>query len=65
MENNDNNISLDDVMSVDDVANYLKMTRNFVYGLIKEGKLNCYKLSRKAWRIPKKSVQEYLNSLDK
>jgi len=65
VNNNQNEIALDDVMTVDDVANYLKTTKNFVYNLIKDDKIKCYKMSKKAWRIPKKSLQDYLDNLNR
>lgn len=56
--------NLDDILTVEEVAKYLKVTKIFVYKLIDDKKIDAYKISRKMIRIPKKSVQDYLTGVN-
>ena len=53
MENND-------IMKLEEVMRYLDISKNTLYGLLKSGELNAFKIG-KVWKIPKKSVKEYIN----
>ena len=52
MENND-------IMKLEEVMRYLDIGKNTLYGLLKSGELNAFKIG-KVWKIPKKSVEEYV-----
>ncbi len=53
MENND-------IMKLEEVMHYLDIGKNTLYGLLKSGKLDAFKIG-KVWKIPRKSVEEYVN----
>ena len=53
MENND-------IMKLEEVMQYLDIGKNTLYGLLKSGELDAFKIG-KVWKIPKKSVEEYVN----
>jgi len=53
MENND-------IMKLEEVMHYLDIGKNTLYGLLKSGELDAFKIG-KVWKIPKKSVEEYVN----
>ncbi len=53
MENND-------IMKLEEVMQYLDIGKNTLYRLLKSGELNAFKIG-KVWKIPKKSVEEYIN----
>lgn len=55
----ENNRRYDDVMTVEEVMDYLAMGKNSVYNLLKNGELTFFKIGRK-YRITKKSVQAYV-----
>ena len=50
MENND-------IMKLEEVMQYLDIGKNTLYGLLRSGELNAFKIG-KVWKIPKKSVEE-------
>lgn len=49
----------DEIMTVEQVMDYLAMGKNSVYNLLKNGELTFFKIGRK-YRITKKSVQAYV-----
>lgn len=49
----------DDVVSVEEVMDMLRLGRVTVYGLLKSGKIKALKVGRK-YIIPKKSVIEFI-----
>ena len=53
MENND-------IMKLEEVMQYPDIGKNTLYGLLKSGELDAFKIG-KVWKIPKKSVEEYVN----
>ena len=58
------NKSLDDysdIMTIDDVVNYLRIGRSKVYSMLTSGELKAMKFG-KMWRIPKANVQEYIDN---
>jgi excisionase family DNA binding protein len=44
-----------EVMTVEDVAKYLRLTRITVYKLLKEGKIHGYRIGG-SWRVNKKDL---------
>lgn len=49
----------DDILSVDDACEALKVGHNALYEMLNSGKLKAYKNGR-VWRIPKESVRRYI-----
>lgn len=49
-----------EIMQFEEVMDYLNIGKNTLYGLLKSGELNAFKIG-KVWKIPKKSVEEYIN----
>ena len=49
----------DDVLSVDEACEALKVGHNAIYELLNSGKLKAYKNGR-VWRIPKESIKQYI-----
>lgn len=55
----ENHRKYDEIMTVEQVMDYLAMGKNSVYNLLKNGELTFFKIGRK-YRITKKSVQAYV-----
>ena len=51
--------SYDDVLTVEEACEALKIGYNAMYELLNAGKLRSYKNGR-VWRIPKKALVEYV-----
>lgn len=51
-----------DIMSVDEAAEYLKVSKGYMFQLLREGKIPGRKLGR-AWRIIKADIADALRSL--
>ena len=49
----------DDVLSVEEACEALKVGHNAIYELLNSGKLKAYKNGR-VWRIPKESIKQYI-----
>lgn len=49
----------DDILSVEEACEALKVGHNAIYELLNSGKLKAYKNGR-VWRIPKESVRRYI-----
>ena len=49
----------DDVMTVDEVAEALKIGKNALYGLLNSGRLRGYRNGR-SWRVPRESLAAYI-----
>lgn len=49
----------DDILSVDDACEALKVGHNALYEMLNSGKLKAYKNGR-IWRIPKEAVRRYI-----
>lgn len=49
-----------EIMQFEEVMEYLNIGKNTLYGLLKSGELNAFKIG-KVWKIPRKSVDEYIN----
>lgn len=54
MENND-------IMKFEEVMDYLDIGKNTLYSLLKSGEINAFKIG-KVWKIPRKSVEEYISN---
>jgi len=50
-----------DLLTIKEVANILGVTTHTIKNYIKEGKLECYKMSKKTFRISSKQLAEFLN----
>ena len=50
-----------DIMTIDDVVNYLKIGRSKVYSLLTSGEIKAMKFG-KIWRIPKESIKDYIDT---
>ena len=55
-------MSDDVVYTISEVSKLLKVNRNFVYGLIKSGKLKAIKIG--SLKVRKKDLHEYLDNLN-
>ena len=49
----------DDILSVEEACEALKVGHNAIYELLNSGKLKAYKNGR-IWKIPKESVRRYI-----
>ena len=54
----------DDILTVEEACEALKVGYNAIYGLLNTGKLRGYRNGR-VWRIPKASLVEYIQSSSK
>ena len=54
----------DDVLTVEEACEALKIGFNAIYGLLNTGKLRGYRNGR-VWRIPKAALVEYIQSNSK
>ena len=48
-----------DIMTIDEVCDYLDIGYNTVYKLLISGKLGAFKIGNR-WKIPKESVVEFI-----
>ena len=56
--------SYDDVLTVEEACEALKIGFNAIYGLLNTGKLRGYRNGR-VWRIPKAALVEYIQNSSK
>jgi excisionase family DNA binding protein len=49
-----------DILTPDEVMDYLNIGRNAVYTLLNSGKLNSFKVGKK-WKIPRKELDAYVD----
>lgn len=49
-----------EIMQIEEVMKYLDIGKNTLYGLLKNGEINAFKIG-KVWKIPSKSVEDYIN----
>jgi len=49
----------DDILSVEEACEALKVGHNAIYELLNSGKLKAYKNGR-VWRIPKEAIKQYI-----
>ena len=48
-----------EILTVDEACEFLRIGYNAIYELLSTGKLKAYR-NRRVWRIPKKAVIEYI-----
>lgn len=48
-----------DLITVEEMQELLGIGRNTAYSLLKEHKIKCFRIG-KLWKIPRKSVEEYI-----
>lgn len=58
------NTQVDQVMTLEELAIYLKLPKSTLYKLVQEGRIPGQKLG-KQWRFGKASIDRWLNSEDK
>ena len=51
----------DSIMTIEEVAKYLKIPKSTVYILAQEGKIPCQKVGRQ-WRFRKDTIDKWLDS---
>lgn len=49
-----------EIMRFEEVMEFLNVGKNTLYTLLNSGEINAFKIG-KVWKIPKKSVEEYVN----
>lgn len=49
----------DDLVSIEALCEMLSVGKNIAYELLKQKKIKAFRIGR-AWRIPKKAVEEYI-----
>ncbi|KUK57267.1 MAG: helix-turn-helix domain-containing protein [Thermodesulfobacteriota bacterium] len=49
-----------DVLTIEELAAYLKIPKSTLYKLVREGKVPCQKVGRH-WRFHKESIDHWLN----
>ena len=52
------------IMTIDEVADYLKIPKSTVYKLAQEGKLPCQKVGRH-WRFRRETIDQWLDEKSK
>ena len=50
-----------EILTIDEVMDYLNTGRNSVYKLLISGKLKGFRIGR-VWKIPKKSLDKYIDA---
>ena len=56
--------SYDELITVEEMQQLLGIGKNTAYQLLKENKIKCFRIGR-IWKIPKKSVEEFILSQSK
>ena len=49
-----------EIMRFEEAMEFLNIGKNTLYTLLNSGEINAFKIG-KVWKIPKKSVEEYVN----
>ena len=49
-----------EIMRFEEVMEFLNIGKNTLYTLLNNGEINAFKIG-KVWKIPKKSVEEYID----
>lgn len=49
-----------EIMKFEEVMEFLNIGKNTLYRLLNNGEINAFRIG-KVWKIPKKSVEEYVN----
>lgn len=50
-----------EILTTDEVMDFLGIGRNTIYELLNDKKIKAFKIG-KVWKIPRKSLDEYINS---
>ena len=53
----------DDVLTIDELSVYLKISKSTLYKLVREGKIPCQKIGRH-WRFRKETIDKWLDERD-
>ena len=53
---------INEILTVEEVCDILRIGKNAAYNLIKSGEIKCYRYSR-VWKIPRISVDEYMERM--
>lgn len=53
-------MSYDEIMTLEEVAEVLKISNGQLRKLLKDGEIKAFKLGKYKWRIPKTAVEEYV-----
>lgn len=51
-----------EILTVEEVCDILRIGKNAAYNLIKSGEIKCYRYNR-VWKIPRISVDEYMERM--
>lgn len=54
--------SYGDILTIENVCDVLMIGRNQAYKLLKNGELKGFKIGKRAWKIPKNSLKEFIDS---
>lgn len=58
-------VKIGDVLTIDDLSDYLKISKSTLYKLVREGSIPCQKVGRH-WRFRKEAIDRWLEeSTDK
>lgn len=52
---------MSDILTLKDTAQYLRVTKQTVYNMVKKGRIKAYKVGRE-WRFFRSDIMEYLES---
>ena len=52
--------TIDEILTVNDVAEILYVGRNTIYDLLNSGQLKGFRIGSKSWRIPRQCLNEYI-----
>lgn len=55
------NTEKNDILTPEDVMEYLDIGKNSVYDILNSGELKAFKIGRK-WKIPRKELDNYINN---
>jgi excisionase family DNA binding protein len=50
-----------EIMSAEEVMEFLSVGKNTLYVLLTRGEINAFKIG-KVWKIPRKSIEEYIEN---
>lgn len=56
--------SYDELITIEEMQQLLGIGKNTAYQLLKENKIKCFRIGR-IWKIPKKSLEEFILSQSK
>jgi len=59
-----NDESIKNLLSVQETATRLHVSRQVIYRLMKSGSLKGMRIGKRLWRIPEKDVEQFLEDLD-